>query len=226
MRAIVLVSGGMDSLLTAALALEDCPGSVAFLHITYGQKTARREMESFNKIADHFSLPPERRKIIRAPFLGEMGGSSLTDERIEVSRFQKNLGEIPSSYVPFRNTLFIAMGVGWAEVLGAQFIYIGAVEEDSSGYPDCRPSYYRAYERLISEGTRRGDIRLRTPIIHMGKDEIIQRAQGLNAPLELTYSCYAANERACGVCDSCALRLRAFRRLGLEDPISYASKPV
>ena len=182
-------------------------------------------MASFHHIADFYSLGPERRKVIHAPFLGAMGGSSLTDKNLEVVAFQEGRRGIPNSYVPFRNTVFIALAVGWAEILGAQYIYVGAVEEDSSGYPDCRPSYYEAYNNLIREGTREGNIRLVTPVIHMGKDEIIRRAQALGAPLERTYSCYAQNDRACGVCDSCALRLRAFRRAGVEDTIDYETRP-
>lgn len=218
--AIVLVSGGMDSLTTAAIAKQENK-ELAFLHLNYHQKTAAKELECFNKIADHFQIPSERRKVIDMSFLSQIGGSSLTDQNISVSEFKGDSDEIPSSYVPFRNTHIIALAVSWAEVIGASRIYIGANEEDSPGYPDCRQVYYDAYNELIKAGTKEENIRIYTPIIKMRKSEIIQNASKLNAPLELTWSCYKNSDIACGECDSCALRLRGFKEAGIKDPIKY-----
>lgn len=222
--AIVLVSGGMDSLTTAALANEK-HSQLAFLHLNYGQKTERRELKCFGEIADFYKVEKSHRKVIDVSFLSQIGGSSLTDKDIDVKTYKGDSEEIPDSYVPFRNTHIIAMAVSWAEVMGAKKIYIGAVEEDSSGYPDCRPSYYKAYNALIKEGTKEGDIEIITPVIDMKKFEIIKKAQELGAPLASSYSCYAENDIACGVCDSCALRLRGFQQAGFEDPIEYKTRP-
>ncbi len=221
---ICLVSGGMDSLTTAAIANEHFE-NLAFLHLNYGQKTEAKELECFNQIAEYYQVPLERRKIIDMNFLKEVGGSSLTDTSMEVTEFKGDSDEIPSSYVPFRNTHIVALAVSWAEVIGAKKIFIGAVEEDSSGYPDCRESYYKAYNLLIKEGTKDGDIEVLTPIIKMKKEEVIRRAQELQAPIHLSWSCYSQGDKACGVCDSCALRLRGFQKAGVEDPIEYAQRP-
>ena len=219
--AIALVSGGMDSLVSAALALEQ-HGQVAFLHLSYGQRTAAKELFCFHKIADFYSIGPERRKVLDGTFLRQIGGSSLTDESIPVEEYrQREEGDIPDSYVPFRNTHILATAVSWAEVLGAPFVYIGAVAEDSSGYPDCRPSYYRAFNRLVEAGTARGNIEVVTPIISWRKKEIVLKALELKAPLHLTWSCYRESEAACGVCDSCVLRLRGFEQAGVRDPLPY-----
>lgn len=218
--AIVLVSGGMDSLTVAAMASQ-AHEKLAFLHLNYHQKTNAKERECFDKIADHFQVPSNLRKVVDMSFLNQIGGSSLTDQSIEVSKFEGDSDVIPSSYVPFRNTHIIALAVSWGEVLGATKIYIGANEEDSPGYPDCRESYYQAYNELIKQGTKAGNITIVTPIIKMRKSEIIQKATELNAPLELTWSCYERSDIACGVCDSCALRLRGFKEAGLKDPIQY-----
>lgn len=222
--AVCLVSGGMDSLVTAAIAntLHD---NLAFLHLNYGQKTEKRELLSFKKIAAHYHVPESRQKIIDVSFLKQIGGSSLTDEKIDVKKFKGDSEEIPDSYVPFRNTHIIAMAVSWAEVIGAKKIFIGAVYEDSSGYPDCRPSYYKAINNLIKEGTKNGDIEVVTPVIFLKKDEIVKKALELNAPLNYSWSCYEKNDKACGVCDSCALRLRGFEKAGVEDPIEYETRP-
>lgn len=222
--AICLVSGGMDSLVTAAMANE-AHEHLAFLHLNYGQKTEEKELECFHKIADHYQVPKELRKIIDVTFLSQIGGSSLTDDNIDVKKFKGDSDEIPDSYVPFRNTHIVAMAVSWAEVIGAKKVYIGAVEEDSSGYPDCRPSYYKAYNALIKEGTKDGDIEIITPVIQMKKEQIIAKAVELKAPLESSWSCYARGDQACGECDSCALRLRGFERAGISDPIDYAKRP-
>lgn len=221
--AIVLLSGGMDSLTVTALAHET-HNEIVLLHLNYGQKTSHKERECFDKIADFYKVPSQNRKVIDMTFLSQIGGSSLTDGRIEVTKFDGDSDVIPSSYVPFRNTHIIAMAVSWAEVLNAKKIYIGANYEDSPGYPDCRPSYYQAYNELIKQGTKAGDIQIETPVIMMKKSEIIQEAVRLKAPLELTWSCYARADRACGICDSCALRLRGFKEFGMEDPISYAKE--
>ena len=218
--AIVLVSGGMDSLVVAAMAKKRHK-NLAFLHLNYGQKTSHKERDCFDQIADFYEVDKRHQKIIDMTFLSQIGGSSLTDSRIEVTKFDGDSDLIPSSYVPFRNTHIIAMAVSWAEVIGAQKIYIGANYEDSPGYPDCRPSYYEAYNKLIKEGTKDGLIEVITPVIMMKKSEIVQEALNLKAPLELTWSCYARADKACGECDSCALRLRGFKELGVKDPINY-----
>lgn len=220
-KALVLVSGGMDSLVTAAIA-QAKHQELAFLHMNYGQKTEERELKAFKDIAGHFKVPKDFQKIVDTRFLQEIGGSSLTDKNIEVSKYVGDSNEIPSSYVPFRNTIIGSLGVSYAEVLGVKEIYIGAVEEDSSGYPDCRASYYQAFNELIKEGTKEGNIKFVTPLIELRKSQIILKAKELNAPLELSWSCYQSEDRACGVCDSCALRLRGFKEAGLTDPIPYA----
>ncbi|MBL7664963.1 MAG: 7-cyano-7-deazaguanine synthase QueC [Bacteriovoracaceae bacterium] len=222
--AICLVSGGMDSLTTAAIANEQY-SQLAFLHLNYGQKTEKKELDCFHKIADHFKVPKHLRKVVDMGFLKEVGGSSLTDQKIAVTDYHGDSDEIPSSYVPFRNTHIVALAVSWAEILKAKKIYIGAVEEDSSGYPDCRESYYKAYNLLIKEGTKDGDIEVMTPIIHMSKEQVIKKALELKAPLALTWSCYAREDKACGICDSCALRLRGFEKAKIVDPIEYVTRP-
>jgi 7-cyano-7-deazaguanine synthase len=222
--AIVLVSGGMDSLVTAAMANSQHE-KLAFLHLNYGQKTEEKELQCFHLIAEHYGVPAQRRKIIDVSFLKQIGGSSLTDDQINVKDYQGESEDIPDSYVPFRNTHIISMAVSWAEVIGAKKIFIGAVEEDSSGYPDCRPSYYKAFNALIKEGTKDGDIEVITPVIHLKKEEIVQKAVELEAPLEKSWSCYAENDQACGICDSCALRLRGFQRAGETDPLNYKTRP-
>lgn len=222
--AVVLVSGGMDSLVTAALANE-AHEKLAFLHLNYGQKTEERELKCFNEISEFYGVTPEFRKIIDVSFLSQIGGSSLTDAKIDVKEYQGDSEEIPDSYVPFRNTHIIAMAVSWSEVIGAKKIYIGAVEEDSSGYPDCRKAYYEAYNNLIQVGTKAADISIVTPVIDLKKEQIVKKAVELGAPLKSSYSCYARGDKACGVCDSCALRLRGFQKAGLEDPIEYLVKP-
>ena len=223
--AVCLVSGGMDSLVSVALAQAE-GHSLAFLHLNYGQKTERRELACFTQIADHYHIPQEKCKVVDIAFLKEIGGSSLTDPRMEVRPEQEQKQEeegIPDTYVPFRNTHIIAVAVSWAEVIGATKIYIGAVFEDGPGYPDCRPGYYRAMNALIEEGTKEGGIEVVTPIIHMDKAQIVQKAVELKAPLHLTWSCYAREDRACGICASCTLRRRGFRGANISDPIASLS---
>jgi 7-cyano-7-deazaguanine synthase len=218
--AIVLVSGGMDSVVVAAIAKKENT-NLAFLHLNYGQKTKNKERECFDKIADFYKIPSDQRKIVDMTFLNQIGGSSLTDTDINVSKFEGDSDVIPTSYVPFRNTHIVALAVSWAETIGATKIYIGANEEDSPGYPDCREVYYEAYNKLIALGTKEGNIRVETPVIKLKKAQIINIANELKAPLEMTWSCYEREDAACGVCDSCALRLRAFKELKQEDPINY-----
>jgi 7-cyano-7-deazaguanine synthase len=218
--AVCLVSGGMDSCVTAAIARAENEG-LAFLHASYGQRTEARERRAFEELADFYGVT--RRLVVPLEHLARVGGSSLTDSSIPVSEANLSSREIPTSYVPFRNAHLLAAATSWAEVIGAARIYIGAVAEDSSGYPDCRPEFYEAFQRVIEVGTRpETHIEIRTPVIHMSKAEIIKRGVELGAPLRLTWSCYQAEEKACGRCDSCALRLRAFRAAGVEDPIPYA----
>lgn len=219
--AICLVSGGMDSCVTAAIARSE-NDEIAFLHISYGQRTEARERKAFNDIADFYGV--EMRLDISIEHLAKIGGSSLTDENIGVAEADLESKEIPTSYVPFRNANMLAIATSWAEVLGATAIYIGAVAEDSSGYPDCRPAFYEAFQRAIDTGTKPDThIKIRTPIIDLNKTEIVKKGVDLGAPLHLTWSCYRANDLACGTCDSCRLRLRGFERAGVADPIRYAA---
>ena len=218
-NAIVLISGGMDSCVTAAIAKQENE-RVAFLHISYGQLTENRERRAFNEIADYYDV--SERLDVSIEHLAKIGGSSLTDKQIEVSNADLESTQIPTSYVPFRNANMLAIAVSWAEILGANAIYIGAVAEDSSGYPDCRPEFYEAFEKTIEAGTKPETvIRIKTPIIDLSKAEIVKRGFELSAPLELSWSCYRNEELACGTCDSCALRLRGFERAGKTDPIPY-----
>src|SRR5688572_29617959 len=220
--AIVLVSGGMDSCVTAAIA-GTSGAEPALLHISYGQRTEARERKAFNDIADFYEV--DKRLDVSIEHLAKMGGSSLTDEKMTVTEADLGSKEIPSSYVPFRNANMLAVAVSWAEVIGAGAIYIGAVEEDSSGYPDCRPEFFDAFQKTIDAGTKpETRIEIRTPIINLSKAEIVKKGIELDAPLHLTWSCYRSNELACGTCDSCALRLRGFERVGVTDPIPYAER--
>ncbi|QYO66639.1 7-cyano-7-deazaguanine synthase QueC [Leptolyngbya sp. 7M] len=219
MTAVVLVSGGMDSCVTAAIASGENE-ELAFLHISYGQRTEARERKAFNDIADHYKV--KQRLDVSIEYLAKIGGSSLTDESIAVSKADLSSKKIPTSYVPFRNANMLAIATSWAEVLGAHVIYIGAVAEDSSGYPDCRPEFYEAFQQTINTGTKPNTyIEIRTPIIHLTKAAIVKKGLELDAPLHLTWSCYRSNDFACGTCDSCALRLRGFEQAGTLDPITY-----
>jgi len=217
--AICLVSGGMDSCVTAAIA-HDENDELAFLHVSYGQRTEKRERQAFEALADHYKV--KSRLVISLEHLAEIGGSSLTDHDIPVTTANLSAAGIPSSYVPFRNAHLLSAAVSWGEVIKAIAIYIGAVAEDSSGYPDCRPEFYEAFQRVLDTGTKpETNIQIRTPVIAMRKSEIVQTGLALGAPLQLTWSCYQESEIACGSCDSCALRLRAFREAGARDPIPY-----
>ena len=221
-RAVVLLSGGMDSCVCAALAARDY--DPAALHISYGQRTEQREREAFLAICDRLGI--HDRLVVRNEALRAIGGSALTDEKIAVPESHAIGHDVPVTYVPFRNAHFLAVAVSWAEVLGAGKVLIGAVEQDSSGYPDCRPAYYRAFNEVIKAGTREGSIEIETPLIGMRKAEIVRLGLELGAPFDLTWSCYSRQDRACGVCDSCVLRLRAFEAGGARDPIPYVEQPV
>jgi len=246
---VVLVSGGMDSCVCAAIAALDF--EMAFLHFNYGQLTQKRELEAFNNIAEHYGV--QKRLVVDVTYLKDIGGSALTDERIPVPTVggdalsREAMGEIsgdnacessndkrfstdskkqiPPTYVPFRNAHLLSAATSWAEAIGAKRIFIGAVEEDSSGYPDCRETFYAAFQDVIDKGTKPDtDIKIITPLIHLNKADIVNKGVELNAPLNLTWSCYKENEIACGVCESCILRLRGFKETGTSDPIPYKKR--
>lgn len=220
--AVVALSGGMDSCVTAAIAALDY--NLALIHINYGQRTELRELKAFNDIADYYKV--DKKLIIDLAHFTRIGGSSLTDKNLIIEKADLANKEIPSSYVPFRNANIICAGVSWAEVIKAEAVFIGAVFEDASGYPDCRPQFFEAFEKVIELGTRPGsNIKIKTPIINMSKAEIIKKGIELKAPLHLTWSCYQNEDEACGVCDSCAYRLRGFSLAGVDDPIQYKERP-
>lgn len=221
-RAVVSLSGGMDSCVCLALAAKDF--DVYTLHFSYGQRTEQRELDSARKLAT--ILGARQFLALRVDLFRRIGGSALTDPDIPVPNAppaEKIGQEIPVTYVPFRNAHFLSAAVSWAEVLGARKIFIGAVEQDSSGYPDCRPAYYDAFNILIQTGTRHVDIEVVTPLIQMKKNEIVRLGLELGAPFHATWSCYSGEDLACGVCESCVLRLRAFAAEGAVDPIPYAT---
>ena len=221
-RAVVCLSGGMDSSVCAALAARDY--EVYAVHFSYGQRTEARELLSAQDVAR--IIGAKELLHLKIDLFRRIGGSALTDPTIAVpvaSADESSIGsEIPVTYVPFRNAHFLSAAVSWAEVLGAQTVFIGAVEQDSSGYPDCRPAYYEAFNQLIKVGTKEGDIRVVTPLIAMRKSEIVRLGVELGAPFHVSWSCYSGETEACGVCESCVLRLRAFREAGAVDPIPYA----
>ena len=228
-RVVVCLSGGMDSCVCAALAAQRFgPEAVYPIHFSYGQRTEARELVSAMGVVRELGL--QEMMHLETELFRRIGGSALTDTAIGVpdaveetdGMSERTGGEVPVTYVPFRNAHFLAAAVSWAEVLGARTIYIGAVEQDSSGYPDCRPAYYEAFNRLIATGTRDGDIRVETPLIAMRKSEIVRLGVEVGAPLHVSWSCYSGSSEACGVCESCALRLRAFAEAGATDPIPYA----
>jgi 7-cyano-7-deazaguanine synthase len=221
-KAVVLLSGGMDSCVSAAIARQT--HELALLHASYGQRTEARERQAFDEIADFYSV--HERLVVQLKHFAQIGGSALTDKRIAVPEgnpgTQIGGNEIPSTYVPFRNAHFLSVAVSWAEVIGASAVFIGAVAEDSSGYPDCRPEYYKVFQQLVRVGTRpETQIEIVTPVIKMRKWEIVRRGMELGAPLERTWSCYQFEDVACGACDSCRLRLGAFAEAGINDPIAY-----
>ena len=222
-KAIIALSGGMDSCVTTAIAKLEYEELYAF-HANYGQRTLKRELQAFNEVADYFNI--KEKLIVNFFHLTQIGGSSLTDKKIEISKADLSNKKIPTSYVPFRNANILSACVSWAEVINAEAIFIGAVYEDSSGYPDCRPEFYKVFEKVIDIGTKpETKIKIITPVIYLSKDEIVKKGIELNAPFHLTWSCYQDEEAACGICDSCALRLRAFQKAGIEDPIGYKIRP-
>jgi 7-cyano-7-deazaguanine synthase len=224
-QAVVLLSGGMDSCVTVAIARErHGAGNVAALHAGYGQRTQERERQAFEEIADFYGI--RERLVVQLEHFRAIGGSALTDQKIAVPEGELSApaphGNIPVTYVPFRNAHFLCVAVSWAEAISGDAVYIGAVAEDSSGYPDCRPEYYRAFQDLVRVGTRpETNIEIVTPVITLRKSEIIRRGVELGAPLHLTWSCYQSEDAACGACDSCLLRLRAFAEAGVADTIPY-----
>ena len=223
-QVVVALSGGMDSCVCAALAVRDFGAKeTAALHVSYGQRTEGRELAAFQAICDRLEI--RQRLAFRDPSFRAIGGSALTDDTISIPDAGPEIGQhIPVTYVPFRNAHFLSAAVSWAEVLGATTIYIGAVEQDSSGYPDCRPEFYQAFNEAIRAGTKEGRIRVETPLIALRKAEIVTLGLELDAPFDLTWSCYGAEDKACGACESCVLRLKAFAAAGALDPISYASQ--
>lgn len=220
--AVVALSGGMDSCVTAAIASQNY--NLALIHINYGQRTQARELKAFNDIADYYKV--EQRLVVDLAHFTKIGGSSLTDRLMKVEKADLKNKEIPSSYVPFRNANILCTCVSLAEVIKAEAVFIGAVYEDASGYPDCRPQFFEAFDKVVELGTRPDTkIKIETPIINLSKAEIVKRGVELNAPLHLTWSCYQSEDEACGVCDSCAYRLRGFNKAGLDDPIKYKVRP-
>ncbi|MFQ5863844.1 MAG: 7-cyano-7-deazaguanine synthase QueC [bacterium] len=220
--AVVLASGGMDSAVTVAVAKQEY--RLALLHLNYGQRTVQRELQAFKDFAEFYNA--EQTLVVNVGYLAQIGGSSLTNVDIEVAKADLDRKEIPTSYVPFRNANLLSIAASWAEVIGATKIFVGAIEEDSSGYPDCRREFYDAFEKVIDVGTKPATkIEIITPIIKLRKHEIVKKGLELGVPFELTWSCYQREDVACGVCDSCGFRLRGFQRAGVEDPIKYAEQP-
>lgn len=223
MKSIVLLSGGMDSALTLAIAKSESE-SVAALHLNYGQRTQTKELKSYNDLCEYYEI--KDRLIVDISYLLNIGGSSLTDSTIEVEKANLESKDVPNSYVPFRNANILTIATSWAEVINANQIYIGAVQEDGSGYPDTREEFFRAFETVANLGTKpETNIKIKTPIIDLSKKDIVLKAVELGVPLEMTYSCYKNDEIACGECDSCAYRLRGFRLAGINDPINYLIRP-
>jgi 7-cyano-7-deazaguanine synthase len=221
---IALCSGGMDSLVMAEFVTRE--SELCLLHVNYGQRTEAKELACFHAIAEHLSVPARRRLVVDISHLKRIGGSALTDEAIAVQDADLHRNAVPATYVPFRNAHLVAIAVSWAEVIGARNIYIGAVEADSSGYPDCRPEFYEAMNEAIRQGTREGSgIAVKAPFIRLMKKDIVLMGKSMGVPFERSWSCYRDGVKACGACDSCALRLRAFAEAGVEDPLPYETRP-
>lgn len=219
-KSVVLLSGGLDSCVTAAVAARE--SDLALLHLQYGQRTQSRERLAFDRIADHFGVSEQDRLVVDTRFLSQIGHSALTDPSIDVPPADIESEDVPTTYVPFRNAHLLCLGVSWAETIGATSVYIGVVQDDSSGYPDCTRAFCDAFADAVHKGTRDGTIEIVTPVIHLDKAGIVNLGHQLDAPLEMTWSCYANEDVACGTCDSCVLRLRAFEQAGRQDPIPYA----
>jgi 7-cyano-7-deazaguanine synthase len=221
-KAVVMISGGMDSALVAALVKEK-GYQIAALHLNYGQRTEKRELKAFNDICNHYNI--KERLVVDIQYLTQIGGSSLTDDSIEVEKANLNNIDIPSSYVPFRNANILSIATSWAEVINAEAIAVGAMEQDSSGYPDCREDFFDAYEKMIDLGTKpTTKIKILRPIINMTKKEIVEKGILMELPFEITWSCYKNSDISCGECDSCALRLRGFAKAGMTDPLTYLKR--
>ncbi|MDR2884934.1 MAG: 7-cyano-7-deazaguanine synthase QueC [Deferribacteraceae bacterium] len=221
MKAIVVLSGGMDSSVTVAIALEQ-GYDVALLHLNYGQRTEAKELSAFHSIADHYNL--DKRLVVDISYLKEIGGSSLVDSTMPIEADGVDKSVLPSTYVPFRNANILCIATSWAEVIGASKIFIGAVEGDSSGYPDCTEIFYKKFNDLLDVAlSKECKVTVETPLIAMTKSEIVAKGLELHVPFELTWSCYQSETAACGVCDSCRLRLKGFKELGLKDPIEYTT---
>lgn len=215
-KAVILLSGGLDSCVTAAIAMQEY--EPYFLHTNYKQVTCKREKKAFHDIADYYSV--NNKMVVNIDYLNQIGGSSLTEENLEPVQTDQN--DIPNTYVPFRNANLLGIAVSWAEVVGAQAIFIGAMEEDSSGYPDCREDFFLAYNNMIKLGTKpKTKVEIKTPILHKTKSEVVKIGKQLKAPISLTWSCYKNSEKACGKCDSCKLRIKAFKKAGIKDAIPY-----
>lgn len=223
--AVVSLSGGMDSCVVTAMT-HAIGMDLALLHGDYGQRTEARERRAFEAIADFYRVPAERRLVVDFTALRVIGGSALTDRSMAVPEGDLAGAGVPSTYVPFRNAHLLSACTSWGEVLKARAVVVGFVEEDSSGYPDCREAFFRAFEMAANLGTRpETRLAFHAPLLHLKKAEIVRKGVELGAPLQLSWSCYQGEELACGRCDSCLLRLRGFREAGLEDPIPYAAAP-
>jgi len=222
-RAVVLVSGGMDSA-TAVYEAMDRGYEPYFLHTSYGQETENRERECANALAEAVDAPEFLH--VETEHLAAIGASSLTDDDIEVDDADPDSDEIPASYVPFRNANLLSMAVSFAEANDCSAVFIGAHSEDFSGYPDCRPAFFEAFQGVIDAGTKPDtDIDLVAPFVEWSKTDIVERGLELEVPYESTWSCYRSEEPACGTCDACAFRLEAFQNAGETDPIEYAQRP-
>ena len=221
---IALVSGGMDSLVMAEFCTRE--SELALLHVNYGQRTEGKELSCFHAVAEYLKVPTRRRLVADIGYLKRIGGSALTDDAIDIPKADLDRGGVPVTYVPFRNAHLVAIAVSWAEVIGAKNIYIGAVAADSSGYPDCRPEFYDAMNEAIRRGTKEGSgIVVKAPFVHLMKKDIVLMGKSMGVPFASSWSCYREGEKACGVCDSCALRLRAFAEAGVQDPLEYEISP-
>ena len=219
--AVCLVSGGMDSCVCASIARKDY--RLAFLHFSYGQRTEKRELRAFRELSEYFKVKEKFRLDVKLDFFKKIGGSSLIDKQLKIGSPEgRKRGNIPDTYVPFRNAIFLSIATAWAEVIGAKRIFIGAVEQDSSAYPDCRATFYKKFNTTIKLGTKPGtEIKVITPLVKLKKHEIVKLGKKLNSPFHITWSCYRDNTVACGVCESCRLRVNAFQRAGVKDPIKY-----
>lgn len=217
-KAVCVMSGGMDSTLSAYM-MKNSGYEIVAVHFNYDQRTQKKELECFNKICDEANV--SSRYILDLDFFKQLGASALTDKSIEVPTGGLEDG-VPVTYVPFRNGIFLSMAAAIAEKEGAEVISIGVVEEDSSGYPDCREEYINSMQRSINLGTKdETNIEIKMPLVHLKKSQIVQKALELGVPLSLTWSCYKNEDEACGVCDSCRLRLNGFKIAGVKDPINY-----